>query len=605
MEPSFSEIIQGILERNPALGLQRHGESGMISIVQDREVGAPRLLACTLVGKPRPAKTVGHGPGLAIELKLVVTGAGAGERASAVRSFAIGPMEPSGRISLLTATGLGWAQARLDEEMIEESRRGKIALRLKGLVPFAFLAGGDQARFQVHLTNTLGNTSIELVSIPIANAGQMLRRFPRERNDGDDPRDLPPPTIFGEEIDRDEALGLVYVVSDFHLGSSRGGRHASNDMDAQTLERFLRFLEACERDARDHPHYDVVMNGDFLDLWQARRSSNDTYGGRLEDIIETNASFFGALGSFLRRTPKCRFHYVIGNHDDPLLSMSSPDDPAFGPSDSFGSLRDAVSNVVHSVHEAHLLPHEGWARRWRRDSAPLSFAMIEEYTNPQFQMLALHGHQFDEANRRDDDGEPSDGQGIADQVNQMQESSERFRSIEYVPMHETAKHLRCMLRSSRTTDAERDAIEELKDRIVASVDSSVLDVFAPDSVVANRIVELTRPEVVRDTARGAAQQLQNDPARRPPVRILVTGHTHLEELVPRSGETDRAYANTGSWFRRVRAGQNSTGCVLTVSPSKLPYVRVSRERDANRALVELLYFSGDPPVGLVRVDLES
>lgn len=604
MERSVHEIIQGILERNPELGLQPLGEASLQYINSDSRAGVPQLDSCELVCRPKQVKTVNHGEGLELELELTVTGT--------PRVLTIGPIKPSGEASLLTAFGLGWEELQFEDEQSDKKRAGgRQVHRLKGQVPLSFLAEGELARFQIQLTSFVGNMGIFFATIPLQVGDKVQPKgggMTKGPGAGDDPRDLPPPTIHGEEIDRDQTKALIYLVSDFHLGSYLHGNRRSNDMDAQTLERFIQFLQAAERDAADFPHFDVVMNGDFLDLWQAKRGSNDTYGNRLQDIITSNAHFFSRLGNFLRRTPKCRFYYVIGNHDDPLLSHTNPDDPVFGPNDSYGRLRSALRNTIRSIYESHLL--EGIGRVWhfRPSSLPLSFAINESYTNQQLKTFAIHGHQFDEVNSRDSDGEPSDGQDVAEQINEMQENFGSLRNIEYVPMNETGKLFKCLLESGTMSTEMKDAVEELKDTLVsasAGFLGDIADVFMPDSAVIDKIIKETAPDKVREETREDAEEILDDDDRRPRVKILVTGHTHLEDLDPASGETSKAYANTGSWFRRISARQGTSGCTLQVFPSDLPYVRISKEKDENKALVEMNYFSGRIVGKIVKVNLNG
>ncbi|MEE8570422.1 MAG: metallophosphoesterase, partial [Candidatus Bathyarchaeia archaeon] len=221
-------------------------------------------------------------------------------------------------------------------------------------------------------------------------------------DDGDDPRDIPPPTIYGEEIEVDPIVCPVYIVSDFHIGSNKSGpgqvdKKLSNDMDKKTLENFLKWLKLVEKDAEGYDHYDVVMNGDFLDLWQATRPKDDDYQKRLEDILETNQvdileenqdsnptskNFFSKLGKFIiNNSPRCRFYYVIGNHDDALYSGNHEGDLKFGEGNSFNSLRNMVTGKLRNG-----------------DTSLMSFAMNRQYTNANYKLYVEHGHQHDSTN---------------------------------------------------------------------------------------------------------------------------------------------------------------------------------------------------------------
>ena len=171
------------------------------------------------------------------------------------------------------------------------------------------------------------------IPIPVTEGGLTTKErkkklgsdFDTTYDEGDDPRDIPPPTIYGEEdLEVDPNVPPVYVVSDFHIGSNKGAdKRKSNDMDFDTLKSFIKWLDSVDRDARNYDHYDVVMNGDFMDLWQAKRPVDDTNANRLNDVLDSNNIFFSELAKILRRRyPRCRFYYLIGNHDDALFSSN-------------------------------------------------------------------------------------------------------------------------------------------------------------------------------------------------------------------------------------------------------------------------------------------
>jgi len=417
-------------------------------------------------------------------------------------------------------------------------------------------------------------------------------------DNGDDPRDIPPPTIYGEEIDVDDKAPPVYIVSDFHVGSNRnfpgqGNKQLSNDFHERILKRFIEWLEAVHRDATHYDHYDIVMNGDFLDLWQAARPNNDNYENRLNDILETNtvnkANFFSKLGEFIRNnSPKCRFYYLIGNHDDPLYSGDSIGDPLFGSRNSFYSNRNMVKEKLRDG-----------------SSSLMSFAFNKQYTNSRYKLFVEHGHQHDTTNLKDENGEPSGGQLIAQQINHMQEIDPEFGKIENTPNQETAKYLNCLNQRDDTPQNVKNEIEKLKE---ISIDAesyfvgNVVDFLLTDNMVSSLIIDRIEPSSIRANELDEAREIINDATRIPSYKIVVFGHTHLHDLQPTQLYSSWAHANTGTWIDDI-VFDSSNGCQLISSPSHLPYVKISKQKGEDIAIVELKFFSGNSADRLLRVRL--
>ncbi len=100
------------------------------------------------------------------------------------------------------------------------------------------------------------------------------------------------------------------------------------------------------------------------------------------------------------------------------------------------------------------------------------------------------------------------------------------------------------------------------------------------------------PKKVKDDNKGFAEKII---AEKPEVKIVVLGHIHFTDL--RKMEGEKGYANTGTWLKNVKASKDSKDCLLKTSPSPLPYVKISKERESNEngediALVELKYYRG-------------
>jgi UDP-2,3-diacylglucosamine pyrophosphatase LpxH len=420
-------------------------------------------------------------------------------------------------------------------------------------------------------------------------------------DDGDDPRDIPPPTIYGEEIEVDPIVPPVYIVSDFHIGSNRSwsgqvDKKLSNDMDKETLENFLKWLDLVDKDAASYDHYDVVMNGDFLDLWQATRLEDDDYKKRLEDILDTNQvsnhennNFFSELGKFIRNnSPRCRFYYVIGNHDDALYSGNHEGDDKFGEGNSFYSLRNMVTGKLRDG-----------------DTSLMSFAMNRQYTNANYKLYVEHGHQHDSTNMKDENGGPSGGQIIAQQINHMQEIDPLFENIEKTPNQETAKYLKCLVDHPGTPENIKNEIDKLKEISIdaeAYVAGNIVDFLLTDEGMSNAIIDRIDPENINRNELEEALEIINDVERIPQRKIVVFGHTHIHDLQPPQPYSQWAYANSGTWLDDI-THDSSEGCQLKSSPSTLPYVKISKENGEDIALVELKFFRGNSEDRLVKVRL--
>ena len=420
-------------------------------------------------------------------------------------------------------------------------------------------------------------------------------------DDDDDPRDIPPPTIYGEEIDVDPIVPPVYIVSDFHIGSNKSepeqvDKKLSNDMDKKTLENFLKWLDLVDKDAAHYDHYDVVMNGDFLDLWQAARPKDDDYQKRLEDILETNQvsnpennNFFSELGKFIRKnSPRCRFYYVIGNHDDPLYAGNHEGDAKFGEGNSFNSLRNMVTGKLRDGN-----------------ISLMSFAMNRQYSNANYKLYVEHGHQHDSTNLKDENGGPSGGQRIAQQINHMQEIDPLFENIEKTPNQETAKYLKCLVNNPGTPENIKNEIDKLKEISIdaeAYIVGNIVDFLLTDEGMSNAIIDRIDPDNINRNELAEALEIINDVKRIPRRKIVVFGHTHIHDLQPPQPYSQWAYANSGTWLDDITS-DSSKGCQLKSSPSALPYVKISKEKGEDIALVELKFFKGTSKDRLVKVRL--
>jgi UDP-2,3-diacylglucosamine pyrophosphatase LpxH len=427
-------------------------------------------------------------------------------------------------------------------------------------------------------------------------------------DDGDDPRDIPPPTAYGEEIEVDPNVPPVYVVSDFHIGSNKGiDKRKSNDMDSETLNIFLKWLDSVDLDAANYDHYDVVMNGDFMDLWQAKRPVDDTNANRLQDVLDSNNDMLSKLAQILRRRyPRCRFYYLIGNHDDAFFSSNDG---------SHYRARNSLMQHLRQDWHSQIIGGGDARRVWssKPNNEPMSFKIDLAYSNSQYKLRIEHGHRFDSFNWKGDDDQAI-GQEIAEYINQMQESDPAFENSEYTPNQQFVKHLICLKNNENTPEKVLDLIDGMESvaiwsNLENSVWGSMVDFFkyvtrGDRSVLDHPNVDPTK---VKNDNKGYAEEIMDE---FPNVKIVVLGHTHFRDLRPGSGESDWAYANSGTWLKEITASKDSENCLLKSKPSPLPYIKISKEaregeneEGEDKALVELKYYRGNFAHQLVKVKL--
>ena len=420
----------------------------------------------------------------------------------------------------------------------------------------------------------------------------IVEETPKTSGDNDDdPRDIPPPALYGEKkIEIDPLYPLIYILSDFHIGNNEPtgdlDKSLSNDMDKETLDRFMEWLVSVDQDAfalNPNLEYHVVMNGDFLDLWQAKRPQDDTMANRLDDILNSNGSFFNDLGKFIRsKHPRMHFHYLIGNHDDALYPSADGSHQSFQDQVEDKLREEALQGVV--------LPEFGRIRT-RQNNDPMNFIMEEEFTENRYYNLHVeHGHRHDVVNWKGNTDSCA-GQKIAEHINRMQEMDPAFRNIEFTPNAETAKYLHCLRRNHNTTQNLLDEIETLKDMATSAAKwyGGIMDTILTDDAMSDIILDEISPSQIRSDDLDEATEIIEDSDSR--VHIVVFGHNHERDLQPHIGKSDWAYANTGTWLKKIQYHRDSSGnCVLRVIPSELPYVKISKDNDPRYALVELKFF---------------
>ena len=187
----------------------------------------------------------------------------------------------------------------------------------------------------------------------------------------------------------------------------------------------------------------------------------------------------------------------------------------------------------------------------------------------------------------------------------MQEIDPLFENIENTPNQETAKYLKCLVNHPGTLENIKNEIDKLKEISIdaeAYVVGNIVDFLLTDEGMSNAIIDRIDPEHINRNELEEALEIINDIKRIPQRKIVVFGHTHIHDLQPPQPYSQWAYANSGTWLDDITY-DSSEGCQLKSSPSNLPYVKISKEKGEDIALVELKFFKGTSEDRLVKVRL--
>ncbi len=378
--------------------------------------------------------------------------------------------------------------------------------------------------------------------------------------DDDDPRDTPPPTIYGEELGEFQKIPPVYIISDFHIGSNNGDRTLSNDMDVDTLGKFIEWLDWVEHwDVPDEFKFDeyvVIMNGDFLDLWQAGRIGTDSDKKRLKDIKDTNSGFFEILNKTLKSKPRMKFYYIVGNHDD-----------AF----SYGL-------------------------DFKKSGFP---TIITSFSHVKYDLWVEHGHKNDTTNSRGKDKKPSKGQEVTEFINKMQEDSPKFRHLDAPPYDDAARYVKCLYETNNLTNKEKELAMQFVDLLFSTkgdILGPTIQTFMSKSDEFNKIIEILSPKNDKETYRGEAKKLFKSKN----AKIVSLGHSHYEDFI-HAGNT--VYVNSGTWLYNTSFKKKGKKCSLIKNNSDLPFVKISNP-EPGKALVEGIFFRSKKSFGKAVINVD-
>jgi UDP-2,3-diacylglucosamine pyrophosphatase LpxH len=185
-----------------------------------------------------------------------------------------------------------------------------------------------------------------------------------------------------------DPLTSYLILSDLHLGAGGPledfllwGPEPDGPSEANRAERadrlgmiFFRFLqqqreEAIQRGAKPH----LLLLGDVLDIWQARRHRQPTERA-VSDILSAHTGVVAAIRQWIAAGHPVT--WVLGNHDQPLLAPK----PWALLREIFPTLNDTVGG-----------------------------APCHRYVDPSLGLVAEHGHQWDPLNRFRDLTKPNAG----------------------------------------------------------------------------------------------------------------------------------------------------------------------------------------------------
>ena len=115
--------------------------------------------------------------------------------------------------------------------------------------------------------------------------------------------------------------------------------------------------------------------------------------------------------------------------------------------------------------------------------------------------------------------------------------------------------------------------------------------MASDDTIGKAALEKSSSSTMRKISFDGDKKIVDEVNRSPHVKIVTFGHTLMEDIVPGGGESPLALTNTGSWLKNIKFSDRGGNCKLDIESNNFPSVKKSKEKGANKALVEMKYFS--------------
>lgn len=419
-----------------------------------------------------------------------------------------------------------------------------------------------------------------------------------------------PDDLWLENDTSNEKDPIIYVVSDLHL-SDKG---PTEDFTDNAYTAFEKLMVQIEQELETHGKVQLVINGDWLDLWAVVPSvprfhehTSSDYEDRLKRILKEHNDFFLRLKDFLIK-PGASLVYVLGNHDDIL----NPDD----------NIRPK-----RPEYDARMLLTE-LALALGGSSQKLSISP-QFYKVPAYKLHIEHGHAIDKFNSFDPKSRASAwdpykhdiatyGQIVVELFVNWAEmlpayyKSRNYPSKEIVgeintssyknilgaidnlpnPLDYTIcleKKQRVCINSMKMAGIKTEVYERVEHIYLDIIDrfkftNTTMREYYPSIFINKPFVDLLQNinEVVHIYGKGEkgktsdrAKEINVNGEER--MQIVVMGHTHSADIV-KGG--DFCYANTHTWTKQFKLNKDKTDVdeLQNTWPNPAyPFVRISKK----------------------------
>lgn len=453
------------------------------------------------------------------------------------------------------------------------------------------------------------------------------------------PEDAPPGIIISTDEPDKKKDNVIYIVSDLHMGVHTKNRiiktqqtnqsvdvisdwnvdkSDSNLFDKYQASKFVKWLEFIENELNElsEKHQNksqdchLIINGDFLDLWQAKAptiipnlkvSNTDddnltrdipySYKNRIDEIFDMyvyrytiyldynedgqkmiegkgywdvvcsnpNYKVLQALLRFACGKNR-KVIYLIGNHDDPLYTGNNDNDPAYGnkPCPNAEILRQYLIQKLDGIRKNEGLP----------EIALSNIQIGRFYWNREIGVYAEHGHIFDKENWKQTDSDGCLSQHFNEGIFAELKETTGIHSLRYVdnvPHDEIIKYLKCLARYKITKwrhynklPAHEKSFQKIAEKILLAgsriegglwkmVIAEFLDLITPaDEFIKMGIDELEHFSKMKNEKYMDKAALL---AKITGTQVLTFGHTHNHNF---RRSKNWVYVNTGEWITNVK-----------------------------------------------------
>ncbi len=446
------------------------------------------------------------------------------------------------------------------------------------------------------------------------------------------PKEIPPILPVGEQTSRPNDY-VIYVVSDLHMGSNliyevkkvripkskvkkkdwtfdekdvtettvvnKSLSNLFNKAQADRFRAWLKFIDAEIESKHPNAECDLIINGDFLDLWQAKvpakisdfDTENGTmahiplyYTNRIDLILDRNIRkyrgilFYDEKGKYLK--PKfeeetigenpnydvivdlIRFaskanrtvFYLVGNHDDALYDGDVKNDPAYGY--HAGDVEGLIKHFMSKLEEVRRdLNKQG---EGIPSSAINNFIVDKHYWNRPLSVYAEHGHLYDEVNWKED-GKPSNGQKFVEDclVNMQENGKGSFWGLASEPYNLGYEYLESEYKKAKaqgnkeTCDLIEQFVEDSAEALGYGGREELASAISFEhitlAVLRNRF---SKTALEQDEDLGTYFKKSEELKNKTNAAVLTFGHTHRPIAALYSDES--VYVNTGEWIYNIK-----------------------------------------------------